>query len=65
MQFAGLQYERLPDLIRLPYPDGSFDAVISSGVLEHVPFDYESLKELDRVLINTGRTTEEQYGRER
>lgn len=34
----------------LPYADSSFDAVISMGVLEHVPREKESLKELHRVL---------------
>jgi SAM-dependent methyltransferase len=53
--FAGLQYARLADPVRLPYPDGHFDAVIASGVLEHVPMDYESLKELYRVLRPGGR----------
>lgn len=54
-EFAGLRYERLQDAVRLPYPDASFDAVVGSGVLEHVPFDYESLKELHRVLKPAGR----------
>jgi len=39
---------------RLPYPDASFDLVVSSGVLEHC-MDYEgSLKELNRVLKPQG-----------
>jgi SAM-dependent methyltransferase len=54
-EFAGLRYEQLQDAVRLPYPDASFDTVVSSGVLEHVPFDYESLKELHRVLKPAGR----------
>jgi SAM-dependent methyltransferase len=41
--------------VRLPYEDGVFDAVIASGVLEHVPMDYESLKELNRILRPGGR----------
>ena len=49
-EYAGLRYLPLSDAVRLPYPDGCFDAVIASGVLEHVPMDYESLKELYRVL---------------
>lgn len=49
-EYAGLRYQPLSDAVRLPYPDGSFDGVIASGVLEHVPMDYESLKELYRVL---------------
>jgi len=53
-EYAGLRYQPLPDAVRLPYADDSFDGVIASGVLEHVPMDYESLKELHRVLKPTG-----------
>jgi SAM-dependent methyltransferase len=53
--FAGLQYEYLQYPIHLPYPNDNFDVVVASGVLEHVPFDYESLKELYRVLKPGGR----------
>ena len=53
--YAGLHYERLEEIVRLPYPDSTFDAVVASGVLEHVPMDYESLKELYRVLKPGGR----------
>jgi ubiquinone/menaquinone biosynthesis C-methylase UbiE len=49
-QFAVAQYRKLTDIVELPYPDSSFDAVIGSGVLEHVAMDYESLKEVYRVL---------------
>jgi SAM-dependent methyltransferase len=52
---AGLRYGQLDHLFRLPYADASFDAVIASGVLEHVAMDYESLKELHRVLRPGGR----------
>src|ERR1700686_4661686 len=52
---AGLRYARLSEIVKLPYPDDSFDAVLASGVLEHVPLDYESLKELHRVLRVGGR----------
>lgn len=34
----------------LPFKDGEFDLVVSFGVLEHVPNDYESLRELHRVI---------------
>lgn len=54
-EHAGLRYLPLPDAVRLPYADGSFDGAIASGVLEHVPMDYESLKELYRVLKPGGR----------
>ncbi len=52
---ARLRYTRLSEIVKLPYPDDSFDAVLASGVLEHVPLDYESLKELYRVLRVGGR----------
>ncbi len=54
-RYAGLRYERLRHMVQLPYEDASFDAVVASGVLEHVPMDYESLKELHRVLRPAGR----------
>jgi ubiquinone/menaquinone biosynthesis C-methylase UbiE len=38
----------------LPFEDASFDAVVSFGVLEHVPYDYESLKEINRILKDNG-----------
>ena len=38
----------------LPFEDGAFDAVIGFGVLEHVPYDYEALKEVNRVLKDSG-----------
>jgi SAM-dependent methyltransferase len=52
--YAGLEYHQLDHPYRLPYEDSSFDMVLSSGVLEHVPMDYESLKEIYRVLKPDG-----------
>jgi SAM-dependent methyltransferase len=52
--FAGLRYTPLSDPSRLPYADASFDAVVGSGALEHAVMDYESLKELYRVLRPDG-----------
>jgi len=43
------------DPVALPFPDESFDAVLSCGVLEHVPQENESLKEIHRVLRPGGR----------
>jgi len=48
--FAQLKYSQLTHPYHLPYDDNVFDAVIGSGVLEHVPIDSESLKELYRVV---------------
>jgi SAM-dependent methyltransferase len=48
--FAGLEYTQLTHPYLLPYENDSFDVVIGSGVLEHVPNDSESLKELYRVI---------------
>jgi len=51
---AGIQVDRLNEPVRLPYDDSRFDVVLSFGVLEHVPDDMESLKELRRILCPKG-----------
>ena len=38
------------DALHLPFPDGSFDRVICSEVLEHIPNDVAVMRELARVL---------------
>ena len=38
------------DALHLPFPDGSFDRVICSEVLEHIPDDRGAMGELARVL---------------
>jgi SAM-dependent methyltransferase len=48
--FARPAYTRLSSAVEIPYPAATFDAVIGSGTLEHVAMDYESLKEIYRVL---------------
>ncbi len=52
--FARPTFRQLTDLVQLPYPNTKFDAVIGSGVLEHVVMDYESLKEIQRILKPEG-----------
>lgn len=52
--FAGLAYAKLKHIIELPYEDNSFDVILGSGVLEHVAMDYESLRELHRILKPDG-----------
>jgi ubiquinone/menaquinone biosynthesis C-methylase UbiE len=43
------------DPVALPYDDGSFDAVLSCGVLEHVGRPDDSVEEIRRVLSPGGR----------
>ena len=42
------------DAVALPFSSGSFDRVIASEVLEHVPGDQQALSELARVLAPGG-----------
>jgi SAM-dependent methyltransferase len=51
---ANARYTALDDIVRLPYGSKTFDVVIASGVLEHVAMDYESLKEIHRILKPDG-----------
>jgi SAM-dependent methyltransferase len=43
------------DALSLPYADGTFDCVIASEILEHVPQDDRAISELVRVLKPGGR----------
>jgi SAM-dependent methyltransferase len=40
----------LGDALSLPYPDDTFDCVIASEILEHIPEDDAAIRELIRVL---------------
>jgi SAM-dependent methyltransferase len=51
---SGVAYTKLNHPWCLPYDTHAFDAVVGSGTLEHTALDYESLKELYRVLKNDG-----------
>lgn len=66
-EYAGLDLEsasefgmqRLPGIVyydggRIPFPDGSFDHILCSEVLEHVPDSGAFVAELSRVLRNGG-----------
>ena len=43
------------DVLALPFPDGSFDAVIAAEVLEHIPADELAMSEISRILRPGGR----------
>jgi SAM-dependent methyltransferase len=43
------------DITAIPFPEGSFDVVICSHVLEHVPEDRRAMSEVFRVLRPGGR----------
>jgi SAM-dependent methyltransferase len=42
------------DLTDIPYPEGSFDAIFASHVLEHIPADGRAMSEMCRVLSPGG-----------
>ena len=51
----GVNGVRSEDLTRLTYPDASFDLVLTSETLEHVPDLDAALAEIRRVLVPGGR----------
>lgn len=54
-RYPALEAHVSPDPVRLPFPDESFDSVLSCGVLEHVPNPEGSVAEIARVLRAGGR----------
>ena len=51
---TGLEFTLVDHQWILPDETGSFDFVLSNGVLEHVANEYESMKEIYRVLKTGG-----------
>jgi SAM-dependent methyltransferase len=51
---ADIDFIELKHEYSLPFEDSSFDVVMSFGVLEHVPNESESLKEINRILKRDG-----------
>lgn len=43
------------DALRLPFPDATFDRIICSEVLEHIPDYHGALKEIARILKPNGK----------
>jgi len=41
-------------ILDMPYEDGSFDVVLASEILEHVPEDVQAISELERILAPGG-----------
>jgi 2-polyprenyl-3-methyl-5-hydroxy-6-metoxy-1,4-benzoquinol methylase len=54
-RYPGLEAYLTPEPVALPFDEGSFDAVLSCGVLEHVPDPDGSVEEIHRVLRPGGR----------
>jgi SAM-dependent methyltransferase len=44
----------IADITKLPFADSSFDCVICSEVMEHIPDHEKALKEMDRILKPQG-----------
>ena len=42
------------NILSMPFPDASFDKIICSEVLEHIPDDQQAVTEIKRILKNDG-----------
>ncbi|AXT85519.1 SAM-dependent methyltransferase [Aeromicrobium sp. A1-2] len=51
---GGAGQVRVGDILDMPYADGSFDVVLASEILEHVPQDDQAISELVRILAPGG-----------
>ncbi len=54
-RYPEIEIYRSSDPVKLPFPDDSFECVLSCGVLEHVQHPDASLNEIHRVLHPNGR----------
>jgi len=54
IESLGIPCAALPHPYELPFKANTFDVILNCGVLEHVPNDVESLKEIYRVLKPNG-----------
>jgi SAM-dependent methyltransferase len=52
--YSGLDFVKLEHTLKLPFDDDTFDCIIGGAALEHTAQDYESLKELYRILKTDG-----------
>ncbi len=52
-RYALIDY--VSEITKIPVGDGSFDAILCTEVLEHVPYPIEALKEMGRILSPGGR----------
>ena len=53
-EFKGMWAVIGGDITSLPFQDASFDKIVCSEVLEHIPDDHQGIKELVRVLKDDG-----------
>lgn len=54
---------QVASVLNVPYPDATFDYVLSSGVIHHTPDPQKAFKELTRVLKPGGRLFLSVYGK--